>query len=277
MKFAVKELARQIRAPRMCDWQNLKILARYLQGTRSLGHMTKIAEDVDVQDALPLHAFCDSDWAGDKESRKSTSGEIIFLAGTAVEVGSHTQPGTPATSSGEAELRALNECAKSSVFVRNLAMNDFGLNVDVPRIWCDSSAALQTSRKLGVGKMRHVDIGHLYVQELVKTKQVIVGKVDGKQNPADILTKHLDTGEEVRNGVELLGMVDLTQEGLDRNVGKAHMKKVGAVFEKEHNYKRKWQPHKGSRINIRQHHSAVASVKHVRVEPHGCVGSTSGE
>ena len=106
VKFAVKELARQIRAPRMVDWQNLKILARYLQGTRSLAHMTKIAEDVDVQDALPLHAFCDRDWAGD-------SGEIIFLAGT---------------SSGEAELSALNECAKSSVFAQNLAMNDFGLN-----------------------------------------------------------------------------------------------------------------------------------------------------
>ena len=85
VKFAVKEFARQIRTPRTCDWQNLKILARYLQGARSLGHMTKIAEDVDVQDALPLHAFCDSDWAGDKESRKSTSGEIIFLAGTAVD------------------------------------------------------------------------------------------------------------------------------------------------------------------------------------------------
>ena len=114
-------------------------------------------------------------------------------------------------------------------------MSDFGLNVDTPRTWCHSSAALQTSRKLGVGKIRHVDIGHLYVQEFVKTKQVIVGKVDRKQNPVDILTKHLDTGEEVRNGVELLGMVDLMQEGLDRNVGKAHMKKVGSVFEKENN------------------------------------------
>ena len=55
-------------------------------------------------------------------------------------------------------------------------MNDFGLNVDTPRSWCDSSAALQTERKFGVDKMGHVDIGHLYVQELVKTKQVIVGK-----------------------------------------------------------------------------------------------------
>ena len=91
------------------------------------------------------------------------------------------------------------------------------------------------------------------------------------------LTKHWDTGEEVRNGVELLGMVDLTQEGLDRNVGKGHMKKVGSVFSKENNYKRKWQPHQGSRINIRQHHCAVASVKHLRVAPHGSVGSTSGE
>ena len=133
--------------------------------------MSKISEEVDVNEALPLHAFCDSDWAGDRECRMSTSGEVLFLAGTAVEATSHTQQGVPATSSGEAELRSLNECARSSVYVRNLATHHFGLNVDTPRIWCDSAAALQVSRKMGVGKMRHVDIGHFYVQELVKTRQ----------------------------------------------------------------------------------------------------------
>ena len=138
--------------------------------------MSKISEEVDVNEALPLHAYCDSDWAGDKESRKSTSGKALFLAGTAVEAASHTQQ-VPATSSGEAELRSLNECASKSVYLRNLATNDFGLNVDAPRIGCDSAAAFQVSRKMRVGKMRHVDIGHLYVQELMKTRQVIVGKL----------------------------------------------------------------------------------------------------
>ena len=281
IKYSVKELAKQIRSPRQCDWQNLKVLARYLQGTRNYGHMSKISEEVDVNEALPLHAFCDSDWAGDRESRKSTSGEVLFLAGTAVEATSHTQQGVPATSSGEAELRSLNECARSSVYVRNLATHDFGLNVDTPRIWCDSAAALQVSRKMGVGKMRHVDIGHLYVQELVKTRQVIVGKTDGKLNPSDILTKHLDTGDMVKQGVERLGIVDLSQEGLDRNVGKAHMKTIGGINNKTENpggnksHKRKWQPQQGSRISIRQHFSAVASVKSLRVTPDDGVGDVS--
>eukprot|EP00435_Cladocopium_sp_Y103_P018627 s4452_g4.t1 len=72
---------------------------------------------------------------------------------TAVEATSHTQQGVPATISGEVELRSLNERAKSSVFVRKLAMNDFGLSVDVPRLWCDTAATLQLPRQIGVGQM----------------------------------------------------------------------------------------------------------------------------
>ena len=140
---------------------------------------------------------------------------MIFLAGTVVESGSHTQQGTPAASSGEAEIRALNECAKTSVFVKNLAETDFGMSIDTPRIWCDSSAALQAARKMGVGKMRHIDIAHLYVQELVKTKRVIIGKVKGETNPADVMTKHLQTGDEVKAASDMVGIVDLTQQGLD--------------------------------------------------------------
>ena len=47
---------------------------------------------------------------------------------------------------------------------------------------------------MGVGRMRHIGVSHLYIQELVKTKQVITGKVDGKENTLDILTKHSHSG-----------------------------------------------------------------------------------
>ena len=56
--------------------------------------------------------------------RRSSSGEVIVLAGTVVETNSITQPGVPATSSGEAELRALTRCGQSAVCVRNLAQNE---------------------------------------------------------------------------------------------------------------------------------------------------------
>lgn len=207
-----------------------------------------MTDGLDIREGIPLHSYCDSDWAGDVETRRSTSGEAIFLGGTLVELSSRTQPGEPATSSGEAEIRALSHCGRTTIFVRNLAENEFGMKVDTPRIWCDSSAALQAARKMGVGKTRHVEVGHLYIQSLVKSKQVIIGKIEGAQNPADILTKHLSTGEQVRNGAERIGLVDLTEMGLNKHVSKVNMRSIGAVTE---NIK-PWKPHVGSRLTIRQ-------------------------
>ena len=188
----MKELAKHIREPRECDMQNLKVLGRYLKGTQEYGHVTKVSYGVTTK-PVPIQAYCDSDWAGDGEIRKSTSGVVIYLAGTPVESGAHTQQGAPATSSGEAEIRSLTECAKATLFVKHLAETDFGMDVDTPRIWFDSSAALQASSKMGVGKMRHIAVSHLFIQELVKTKQVIIGKVKGEKNPSDVMTKHLET------------------------------------------------------------------------------------
>ena len=260
IKFSVKELAKRIREPRECDMMNLKVLGRYLRGTAGYGHVTKIDDGVDIRNGIPLHCYCDSDWAGDVETRRSTSGEAIFLGGTLVESSSHTQPGTPATSSGEAEIRALTHCAQTAMFVKNVCEHDFGLSVETPRLWSDSSAALQASRKMGVGKMRHIAVAHMYIQELVKSKQVIVGKIDGKENPSDILTKHLSTGDEVRQGSCKLGLVDLTKDGLDRHVSKMSMKSIGAVSGKPW---KPWKPQQATNLTLRQYHSAICRNKRI--------------
>ena len=79
IKFACKELAKRIREPRECDMQNLKVLGRYLRGTMHVGHVTKLDEQVSPVAGIPLQGFCDSDWAGDKEDRKSSaSGQVII-------------------------------------------------------------------------------------------------------------------------------------------------------------------------------------------------------
>ena len=55
----------------------------------------------------------------------------------------------------------------------------------------DSSAALAVSQRGGCGKLRHVRIGHLWVQERVAMRELTVSKVLGTENPADIFTKVL--------------------------------------------------------------------------------------
>ena len=58
-------------------------------------------------------------------------------------------------------------------------------------VFVDSSAALAVTARRGNGKLRHVRIGHLWVQELAASEEVSYRKVPGEENPADLLTKHL--------------------------------------------------------------------------------------
>ena len=56
VKFAVKELARRLHAPRRCDFQNLKVFARYLAGAKNYGHVSKLVQGLNPHEHLPLHA-----------------------------------------------------------------------------------------------------------------------------------------------------------------------------------------------------------------------------
>ena len=55
----------------------------------------------------------------------------------------------------------------------------------------DSSAALAVVARKGTGKLRHVRVGQLWVQELAENDEVKFKKVKGEENPADVCTKHL--------------------------------------------------------------------------------------
>ena len=70
------------------------------------------------------------------------------------------KPGLPATSSPDAELRGISRAC----------VLDFGLEVEVevPRIWSDSSASITAAKRVGPGtKLRHVDVSEFYVQGAV--------------------------------------------------------------------------------------------------------------
>ena len=55
----------------------------------------------------------------------------------------------------------------------------------------DSSAAIAISNRRGCGKLRHIHVGELWIQEKVHNKGLFMKKVDGVANPADLFTKHL--------------------------------------------------------------------------------------
>ena len=92
-----------------------------------------------------------------------------------------------ALSSGEAEYYAIVIGRAESLGLQALA-EDLGWKAEV-RLWTDSSAAKAVANRRGLGKLRHVELKCLWVQDTVKEGRVKLKTVRGEENVADHLTK----------------------------------------------------------------------------------------
>ena len=99
------------------------------------------------------------------------------------------QQKTVAVSSAEAELHAMVAASAETLGVVSL-MKDLGMKVH-GEVYADSSAALGIAQRSGKGKLRHLRVQALWVQEVRCTKRLKYKKVLGTNNPADMLTKHV--------------------------------------------------------------------------------------
>ena len=68
---------------------------------------------------------------------------------------------------------------------------DLGQDLKVV-MYADSSAAIAIAKRRGSGKLRHINIGLLWIQEKTEAEEVIIKKVKGISNPADMMTKSVN-------------------------------------------------------------------------------------
>ena len=80
-------------------------------------------------------------------------------------------------------------------------------------VYADSSAALGIADRRGSGKLRHINVGLLWVQQKREDQEVDFKKVPGTHNPADMLTKHLRSSLLEEHGAKA---------GLEFREGRAH-------------------------------------------------------
>jgi hypothetical protein len=200
IQFAAKELCRSMAAPSEASFGKLKHLARYL-----VNHPCSEIFYINQRKSDVLETYVDSDWAGCVASRKSTSGGFVTLGKHLIKSWSSTQS-TIALSSGEAEFYAIVEGASRALGIQAL-MDDMGMNSRIEiRIKSDSSAGRAISLRKGTGKMRHLQVKYLWLQDATFEKRLKVDKVRGTENPADVCTKYL-TGEETNALVSKYGVV----------------------------------------------------------------------
>ena len=91
MQYAVKERSRSLSKPTKWDMKELKKLSRYLAGT--MGAVLEMNCDTsNTMGSVTVKGCADSDWAKNRDDRKSTTGGAIFVWGCPVLTFARTQP-----------------------------------------------------------------------------------------------------------------------------------------------------------------------------------------
>ena len=182
ISFASKEVSKFMSSPAECDIAGVKRLGRYLVQWPRCVSCFRWQEQPDG-----VHAFSDSDWGGDQVSRRSTSGGCILRGTHLMTHWSRTQQ-VISLSSAEAELHALCKCASEGLCIANMSKE---LLMDMKlRLLTDSSAARGIVQRQGAGKVKHLDVKSLWIQEREATGDLVVLKIPRLQNWSDLMTHH---------------------------------------------------------------------------------------
>ena len=139
-----------------------------------------------------LHVFCNSNWAGDSETRISVTGFIVYLMNVPVCWRSKAQRGVTLSSS-EAEYVAISEAVKEIKFIYYL-LQGIGIEIELPIIVkTDNIGAMFMAQNASSGvRTRHVDTRYHYIRENVEDGIIKIEFVRSIDNDSDIFTKNVN-------------------------------------------------------------------------------------
>jgi len=128
----------------------VKRILRYLRGTMDVGLNYEAKEDIN------LLGFVDSDHAGDHATRRSTTGYIFEINGSAI-TWSSKQQSIVALSTCEAEFIAMAETTKEALWLRTF-MCELGFSKKTLQMYADNQGAIKLAGSdVHHRKTKHID------------------------------------------------------------------------------------------------------------------------
>jgi hypothetical protein len=139
--YAVCSLAQYLSNPSNTHIQTLKRTLRYIKETFLFGIKYQKQDNGEI-----LHGFSGADWAGDKDTRRSTFGYCFLLVGGVISWGSKKQQSI-GLSSTKLEDMALLKATAEAVWLRHL-LSELGFSQSNPTIiYSDRSKCYSSKQK----------------------------------------------------------------------------------------------------------------------------------
>ena len=207
LNFAIRKLARFMQYPGRNHFKTLLHLLRHLQCYRLRGgikfysnitksplhrHLTLAGHDKFAE--FPIVVFSDSSFQDCPDTSRSTGGYLIFMQGAVVDAWS-SMPQLVAYSTCEAEYSTASLATMAAFYIKKVFNEFHSIHPDyqltIP-IGIDSQSAIDTANShKETQKTRHFMRRFHFVRLAVGASQIILFKIDGKENCSNCLTKAL--------------------------------------------------------------------------------------
>nr|GFA77593.1 hypothetical protein [Tanacetum cinerariifolium] len=178
----------------------LEILKKYeIESCDPVGTPMEIKDKLDIDqngtpaDATKYHSmigFLDADYAGCKDTFKSTSGGAQFLGEKLVSWSSKKQDCT-ALSTAKSEYVSLSVCCAQVLWMRTQLM-DYGFHFNkIPIYWDSKSAIAISCNPVQHSRTKHIIVRYHFIKEHVEKGTIELYFVKTDYQLADIFTKAL--------------------------------------------------------------------------------------
>ena len=168
----------------------MKLISRYLKRTTSHG----LVFGGSKKENCSLLGYCDSDYVGDRDRRKSTYRYVFTLSGTTISWRSRLQT-IVALSTMEEELIAAVEAAKEALYLKRL-LCDLGIEHGSIDVRCDGQSAIHLAENLSFSsRTKHIEVRESFLVAMDEDKQVYLRKVHTNDNVCGyVLQRHCRLG-----------------------------------------------------------------------------------
>ncbi|KAG9450795.1 hypothetical protein H6P81_010760 [Aristolochia fimbriata] len=152
-------------------WQAVKWILRYLQNTVDVG----LAFERDESLGQCIVGYSDSDYAGDLDKRRSTTGYLFTLAKASISWKSTLQS-TVALSTTEAEYMAITEAVKETIWLHGLLKN-LGVGQKQLKVYSDSQSVIHLAKnQVFHARTKHIDVRYHFVREILEEEEILLQK-----------------------------------------------------------------------------------------------------
>lgn len=183
-------VSRYSKNPGKTHWLTIKRIFRFLKGTID----KKIVYHREPDD---LKGYCDADWAGDLDQRKSTTGYIFTMQKGPISWCSRRQP-TVAISTTEAEFMSMTSSIQELIWLKRLLKELAPKASERIVLYCDNNSAIQFAKNNSYSnRTKHIEIKTSFIREKIDSGTMELVHLPTEKMLADILTKPVVKAKQI--------------------------------------------------------------------------------